>query len=143
MNKSTIMLMVSIITGISALISSIVGIIGTKHYRSQLILQFFQEIEDKEFIRIRKDAYQQKLTQPKDEDASYVINFFHKWGQMTRFRYFPIKVFNSASGIAVIRLYNLLRPYILETRKNNKLYAAHFEWLYNKIRKKYKFDDTI
>lgn len=143
MNNTNISIIISVITSIAALITSIVGIIGTKNYRSQAVFQFFKEIEDEKFIAIRKEAYQQAITQPKDERASYVINFFHKWGHMTRLHYLPLKVFNSASGIAVIRLYNLLRPYILENRKYNKLYAENFEWLYNQIRRKYKFDDTI
>ena len=133
----------SLITGVAALITGIISIINTRSYRSQTICKFFEEIEAKEFIAKRKEIYNTDNIDPQSEDAAYVINFFHKWGQMVKLRYLPLKVFKSASRIAVIRLYNKLRPIILTHRQNNKLYAENFEWLYNRIRTKYKFDDII
>lgn len=134
-------LIISIITSIATLITSLATFISARKYHSQAVQQFFTEIGDKDFIKIRKAIYNQNTFKPQDEEASFVINFYNKWGHMTKLRYLPLKIFNSSNGIAVIRFYNRLYPNIIENRQKNKLYAQNFEWLYNKIRKKYKFED--
>jgi len=73
--------------------------------------------------------------------VSFVSNFFHQWGLLAKNRYLPIWVFESASGVAVYRLFEYSREIIDEYRKTkNPFYAENFEWLYNKIKKTYRYE---
>ena len=47
-------------------------------------------------------------------------------------KYLPFWVFKSASGHAVIRLYEGLREMIEIRRVDNPEYAEYFEWIYRK-----------
>lgn len=70
---------------------------------------------------------------------SYISNFFHQWGLLTKHRYLPLWVFQSSSGISVYRLYNASREVIDTYRKtSNPFYGEYFEWLYLKVYKTYK-----
>lgn len=53
---------------------------------------------------------------------------------MVKKKYLPLGVFESASGYAVIRLYEGLQEMIEERRKDNEKYGEYFEWLYYKIK---------
>lgn len=65
---------------------------------------------------------------------------------MVKKKYLPIWVFEDSSGFAIVKLYRILSHYIDEKRVDNPYYAVHFQWLANKIERKYKkivneFDD--
>lgn len=71
--------------------------------------------------------------------VSHVTNFYTHWGLMVKRKQLPFWMFYdkktgiTASGIAVARTFNRLKPTIQYIRLKNKKYAEYYEWLYNKI----------
>jgi len=61
---------------------------------------------------------------------------------MVKKKYLPFWVFKSASGYAVIRLYEGLQEMIEIRRVDNPEYAEYFEWIYRKCRKVLKCSEA-
>lgn len=111
-----------------------------KTYNSQMALTFFTEVEEERFIEIRKKLYNSiNLDDVSSQEKAYVINFFHKWGEMAKLGYLSLEVFNSSSGYAMIRLYKILEEEIEKNKEEskNEQYADSFKWLYNEVKTKY------
>ena len=129
---SLILSIIGAITGVSGMV---VGILGVVRSRYQTVSEFFSAVEKPEFIRARGAVYAAKEFAVGDENAAYVINFFHHWGLMAKKHYLPMWVFDGASGAGAVRLYERLEPHINRLRDKNgdKRYAEYFEWLCKKI----------
>ena len=84
---------------------------------------------------IIKQEYDVKIDK-NDIAAGNIVSFFRFWGIMVKKKYLPLWVFESASGYAVIRLYEGLQPMIEERRQDNEKYGEYFEWLYYKIKRR-------
>lgn len=128
---------VAILSGISGVL---VGFASIRISNLGAVKEYFQQGDDKDQIEARKNLYKKfdegiKI-EPDDKDASLVISFFHFWGLMVKKKYLPFLVFKSASGHAVIILYEGLQPMIQERRRKSPDYAEYFEWLYLKCKKK-------
>lgn len=128
---------VAILSGISGIL---VGIASIRISNLGAVKEYFQQGDAKEYAEARKNLYQKfdagiKINKD-DRDASNVISFFHFWGMMVEKKYLPIWAFESASGQAVIRLYEGLQDMIKERRRDNPNYGEYFEWLYRKCKSK-------
>lgn len=133
-----------IITGLAGMI---VGILSYSHNKIDALNLFFDYDKDKEFLEGRKIVYnlseKQLVTERSSRDVrnrvSCVVNAFQRWGLLVKHRQLPFWVFYckktgiTASGIAVIRTYNKLKPTIKYFRNKNPKYAENYEWLYQKI----------
>jgi len=156
---------VAIISGISGVL---LGLSSTKTSQLESVRTFFEKSDSTEYMKARKALYTYKkyleetsidLFDPKfnmkfiwdsnesvvlvKEDImkyiSYICNFYHLWGLLTKKGFLPLWVFESSSGISVCILYDLSKPVIDYHRKNrNPFYAENFEWLYHKIKIKFK-----
>lgn len=156
---------VAIITGISG---GVLGIVSLRTANLENVREYFQTGDTKEMIYNRSVLYEFKasnksLYEPdfflkhydinnnpsnlkmKDIELSVskISSFFHLWGLLAKKGYLPLWVFESASGIAVCRLYYASIEVINNKRKKNPLYAENFEWLTNKIIEKYQFDEEL
>ena len=128
---------VAILSGISGIL---VGIASIRISNLGAVKEYFQQGDAKEYTEARKNLYRKfddgiKIDK-NDKDASNVISFFNFWGMMVEKKYLPIWVFESASGQAVIRLYEGLQDMIKERRRDNPNYGEYFEWLYRKCKSK-------
>ena len=128
---------VAILSGISVIL---VGAASIRISNLGSVQEYFQQGDSKEYTEARRKLYnkidkKQKIDKD-DLDAAIVVSFFHFWGLMVKKHYLPIWVFESASGYAVIRLYEGISGMIEERRKENSQYAEYFEWLYKKVKKK-------
>lgn len=128
---------VAILSGISGIL---VGAASIRISNLGAVQEYFQQGDSKEYTEARRRVYdkiqkKQKIDK-EDIDAGIVVSFFHFWGLMVKKHYLPVWVFESASGYAVIRLYEGITDMIEERRKDNPQYAEYFEWLYKKVKKK-------
>ena len=135
---------VAILSGISGIL---VGAASIRISNLGAVEEYFQQGDSKEYTEARRKIYikidqKQKIEQDY-LDAAIVVSFFHFWGLMVKKKYLPAWVFDSASGYAVIRLYEGLSDMIIERRKKNPEYAQYFEWLYIKTKKKLKYTPVI
>lgn len=147
-----------VIIGLSSLRSAQLGSINDyftsgdtkefKHARGILYTYALQysnngiSVFNKDFKLQHHDIDKKPIVLYKDDvisTISYISNFFHQWGLLTKHRYLPLWVFQSSSGISVYRLYNASREVIDTYRKtSNPFYGEYFEWLYLKVYKTYK-----
>jgi hypothetical protein len=122
---------------ITGSIGAIISIWGMIDGRMKVVSEYYSFDRGIEVINARKFIYEmEKETVSYDPQISLIISFYHYWGMMAKRRYLPFFVFDSASGRAVVMLYEKLLPTINAHRKDNKQYAEYFEWLYNKIKKR-------
>lgn len=106
---------VAILSGISGIL---VGAASIRISNLGAVEEYFQQGDSKEYTEARRKIYvkieqNQKIEQD-DPDVAAVVSFFHFWGLMVKKRYLPAWVFESASGYAVIRLYEGLSDVIIE-----------------------------
>lgn len=129
----------SVIGAITGIIGLIISLIGMQKSRYDVVSEFLSQIEDSEFIKIRKYVYNEALEE-NDPKAASIVNFFHHWGLMVKKHYLPIWVFDGATGNGMLRLFEKVKPYIENNRKrnNDKEYAQYFEWLCGKVEKRKK-----
>ena len=124
---------VAILSGISAIL---VGVASIRISNLGAVKEYFQQGDNKEYTTARHNLYKKfdenVPIDPNDADASNTVSFFHFWGLMVKKKYLPFWVFKSASGHAVIRLYEGLREMIEIRRVDNPEYAEYFEWIYRK-----------
>ena len=134
---------VAILSGISAIL---VGIASIRISNLGAVKEYFQQGDNKEYTTARHNLYKKfdenVPIDPNDADASNTVSFFHFWGLMVKKKYLPFWVFKSASGYAVIRLYEGLQEMIEIRRVDNPEYAEYFEWIYRKCRKVLKCSEA-
>lgn len=135
---------IGVITGISGMI---VSILGFYHNRIDALNLYFSYDRDKDFIKSRKLVYNLKhgavIDEKCDEDTSItlacLINAYQHWGMLLKHKQLPFWIFYNkktgvtASGIAVIRTYNKLRPTIAYFKMKNPKYADSYTYLYDRI----------
>ncbi|WP_390607273.1 acyltransferase [Dorea longicatena] len=130
---------VAILSGISGVL---IGVASIRISNMGAVKEYFQQGDSLENVAARKEIYCKINNNIKidknDVAAGSIISFFHFWGLMVKKKYLPLWVFESASGYAVIRLYEGLQEMIEERRKDNEKYGEYFEWLYYKIKKRLK-----
>ena len=98
---------VAILSGISGVL---IGVASIRISNMGAVKEYFQQGDSLENVA-----------------AGSIISFFHFWGIMVKKKYLPLWVFESASGYAVIRLYEGLQEMIEERRKDNEKYGEYFE----------------
>lgn len=145
-----------IIVGIASIIIGIVGLIisilNFRRNRLEVLNQYFSYAREKEIVYGKRLIYNSSSQEIEDMKKDFpkrvpdtvveVINFYHHWGYMIKLRDLPLTLFYdrktgiTASGIAVIRTFDILSPIIGCYRKKNSKYAEYYEYLYNKINKK-------
>ena len=136
---------VNIVAILSGVTGILVGVASIRISNLGAVEEYFQQGDAKEQTEARRKIYVlinngQKIDK-NDVDAATVIAFFHFWGLMVKKHYLPIWVFESASGYAVIKLYEGLLGMIGERRQDNPEYAQYFEWLYVKVKKKLNINE--
>lgn len=144
--------LIIIIVSILALIISVAGFfiscLNYKHDQFEYINSFFEHMLDHDFVEARKFVYNMELNKCIKLDSSdkeqynvaMITNTYHHWGLLLIHKQLPLWIFYdkknglTSSGIAVIRLYNKLRPTIEYRRNNGNLeYAKFFEKLYDRL----------
>lgn len=171
--SNTLQLIVSLVAIISGVSGVIVGLSSLRATQLDSVRDYFTSGDTEEFITARRIIYTYgkhlenggnnvffknfklpfknknnedvELSKQNVLDAiSFIANFFHQWGLLTKNRYLPLWVFESSSGVAVYRLFEYSKEIIAYHRENNNpFYAENFEWLYNKIKKTYKYEINI
>jgi len=141
-NSTGLQIIVNIVAIVSGASGVIIGLSGFKISSLDAVKEYFQQGDAERFIKARHNIYsvseEGKSIEFENKDASIICSFFHFWGLMVRKKYLPIWVFESASGIAIIRLYDILKDFIDEHRISNPFYAEHFEWLVCSVKRKYR-----
>lgn len=127
-----------IITTLIAGAGLVLAIINFYNSRFTMENEYFRWATSKEMIDARHFVRNSGCLSVEIDCIPELLNFYNYWGMMVRRRHLSVSIFYSASGINVIEMYEKLQKIIEQERKRNKLYAKDFEWLYNKIKKKYK-----
>jgi len=132
--------MLGLIGGITGIVSFIISlsfnIYGVFQNRFQALSEYYSMDRDVEFVKARRKIYNLEENQiSEDASVSMLISMFHFYGLMVKKHRLPFYIFKSASGLAVVKMYDKLKPTISMRRKDNKYYAEYFEWLYNKVKK--------
>ncbi|MEE0856080.1 MAG: hypothetical protein U0L58_02130 [Ruminococcus sp.] len=130
----------SIISAIAAVVSIVGGILSYKNNQFKAVNEFMSKIEDENFIEIKHYIYNNKNFSVVDKNSAILVNFFHHWGLLVKKRYLPLWVFDKATGRGACRLYEKVEPYIKKRREfnNDSSYGEYYEWLYYKLKKRYK-----
>lgn len=133
---------------VTGIISLIITMLGYNRSKFDVINSFFQYMLDSEFIQSRKFIYNLPENTVIDnscsnEEQNYVAivaNTYHHYGLLVEHGQLPLWLFCdkhnklTASGIAVIRMYNKLKPTIKNRRDNGNVeYAMYFESLYDEL----------
>lgn len=135
-----------VITGLTGMI---IGILSYNHNKIDLLNEYFAYAKNTDFIEGKRIIYNlnrgQALTEENTRSdvlnhIACVTNAYQHWGLLVYHKQLPIWIFYdkkvkslTASGITVIRTFNLLRPTINHFRKKSPQYAESYEWLYKKL----------
>ena len=144
---SLIIGIIGVITGVSGMI---VSIRSFYHNRIDALNMYFSYARDSDFIKGRRLVYNLEHNVVIDESCDEIIsitlaclmNAYQHWGMLLKHKQLPFWIFYNrktgvtASGIAVIRTYNKLRPTIDYYRNKNPKYADSYTYLYDRIVKK-------
>ncbi len=136
--------LIGVVTGVSGMI---VSIRSFYHNKIDALNMYFSYDRDKDFIEGRRLVYNLEhgvvLDEQCDKHTSItlacLINAYQHWGMLLKQKQLPFWIFYdkktgiTASGIAVIRTYNKLRPTIAYYKFKNPKYADSYEYLYNRI----------
>ena len=131
----------------TAIVSLIISICNYNYNKIEASSRYFAQARDPFFMEGKNLIYHLKEDDIIDENKSTyistkitcVMNYYHYWGMMVKNKQLPFSVFYdkkngiTASGFAVIRTYNRLKPTITYFRNKNPKYAEFYEWLYNEI----------
>lgn len=130
-------IVLSLFSGLSAIVSIIGGFLSLKHNQFKAVDEFLTKIESTEFIEAKNHVYNSETFDITDQKAAIIVNFFHHWGLLTKKRYLPLWVFKGATGQGANRLYKRLSNYINRRRKlnNDPSYGEYFEWLIKSLQK--------
>jgi hypothetical protein len=114
------------------------------HNKIEAINSFFSNDRDPGFIEARSIVH--LLPEKYDPAAvlkehgsqiAILILSYEQAGILVWKRQLPFYIFSKAGcGVAVVKSYKKLRPYIEHKRTENPLYAKYFEYLCNRIIKK-------
>lgn len=148
MNTSDILALIfGVLGSVTGLIGLFISILSYNHNKIEALNLYFIQARDEFLMEGKKIIYDLAIGQVVDTDyktdtlsrVSHVVNFYHHWGLMVKHKQLPFWIFFdkksciTASGIAVIRTYNRIKPTIIRFRNNNPKYAEYYEWLYNKL----------
>jgi hypothetical protein len=166
--NDTLQYVVGFVAIVSGLSGVLLGLSSTKTSQLESVRTFFEKSDSTEYMKARKalytykehleetqidlfddnfkmdfvwDSHESTILLKDDilKYISYICNFYHLWGLLTKKGFLPLWVFESSSGIGVCILYELSKPVIDYHRNNrNPFYAENFEWLYHKIQIKFK-----
>lgn len=149
----------SVVANLGTLLVGIAGVlIAMAQYRrsrTEATLKFFEDGNSEEHREARKAVYRKSNAEIKniaekwknggtgeDWELTKVISFYDDWGRLVVQHYLPLRTFDGMSGVALIRIYKKLEPYINERRekeakesKNDlyRAYAYYFEELKRKV----------
>ncbi|MCL2811274.1 MAG: hypothetical protein FWD25_05215 [Clostridia bacterium] len=134
---------IGMITGITGMV---MNFLGRKHQNNESVLAYFSSDGNPRYIEARYFIYNmnegaiidEKYEEAARKHVSMITNMFHKWGLLVKHKHLPFWVFVdsgkiTASGLAVVRLYNKLRPTIKYFKEKNDSYAEYFTYLYDRI----------
>ncbi len=135
----------TIITLIISIIALIFSIISFFQSRSAVVRDFFHQGDSAEMKKDRKAIYDidnAKLDKQKtldmliehEREVTNVISFFDFWSLMVKKHYLPKWTFQASSKFVAIKMFDIIKPYIMHRRIDQDEYACHFEWLIGKIR---------
>lgn len=145
----------TIITGIAGIVTSIFAILisasSNKRNRLEVLNQYFSYAREKDIVYGKRLIYNASPNQIEDMKKDFphrvpdtvveVINFYHHWGFMLKLHDLPMFLFYdkktgiTASGIAVIRTFETLKPIIDCYKEKNSRYAEYYKYLYDEINK--------
>lgn len=134
-------LVISIVSGITAIISVFISCFGIVHNRFLAVDKFLTKIEDHNFVDVKKYIYNHNGPfDIDDEQAATIVNFFHHWGMLAKRHYLPMWVFDGATGRGMCRLYQKTKNYIDARRQynNDSSYGEYFEWLNGVVERRLK-----
>lgn len=135
----------TIITLIISFIALIFSIISFFRTRSAVVCDFFKQGDSEALKKDRYAIYSIYNTESDkmkifnkllehEKEVTNVISFYDFWSLMAKKHYLPMWTFQASSKFVAVRIFDMVRPYILYRWENQREYACHFEWLVNKIR---------
>ncbi len=136
-----IITIVGALSGIAALGISLWGVNRYEKKRNQFIAvhKYLSDMASVEMLNAKRNIYKMKKHRwaipISNSSASLVVGQLHHWGLLAKKGYLPMWVFDEGSASGVIRLFNILQPYIFLRRikYNEPTYGSGFEWLYNTL----------
>ncbi len=146
---SEALIIVGILSGVFGIFYSLYS---SRRMTLQTVKAFFEESDSKELSDRRKRLYdlgdKNSVIDKHDEDVRYIIAFYEKWAILLKRFYLPIWVFEGAAGAGVIKQFDILnrkivrdsgelKSYFDDRRVFNQFYGKSFEYLTNRIKKKY------
>lgn len=136
---------VAIASGITSIgIGVMYSILTVKIEKLQAVLQYFESGDSEDEINRRKHIFESDPLNINEDKAVLVSSFFHRWGLLAKKGLLPMWVFDSSSGVSIVRLYDKLDQHIEKKRKSeNPLYAEHFSWLAEKIRVRKSYSNAV
>jgi len=136
-----------IIGAATGIMGIIISVLSYSHNRIEAVNAFFENdraqrvLDARQVVHNLPSGYDPKQLQKEhgNEVAVLIVSYNHA-AILVRKRQLPFWIFKDQSqGFAVMKFYNILRPYIEMNRQNNNpAYATQFEYLYDRVNRIYK-----
>ena len=139
-----IKLLGTIVAIIAGVIGFVLGVLSYRRTKLSAITEFYLRGDSEEIIESKSYVFEKgRKGEPinvYDHIASKLASHYEFWGKMVHQGYLPLKTFDGAAGITMIKAYTILLPMIEERRfLQNSHYAKEFLWMKGRVERKYKF----
>jgi len=139
-------LTLGIIGAVTGLLGIIISLLSYSHNRIEAVNAYFENDRAQSFIDARRIVHNLpntydpiQLQKDHGSEIAVLIISYQQAAILVRKRQLPFWIFKEqASGFAVTKLFDKLRPYIEMRRQDNPAFAKQYEWLYNRIKRIYK-----
>ncbi len=126
----------SVTAGVFAgLFGTLQWLVGVTRERERSIWEaiqtYYTESDSSEFRKYRHSIRDGTAS---EEDKAAFVNFYEKWGRLVRSGYLPLYIFDGASGISIVGLFDQLGDFVRKQKERNPCYADSYDWLVRKIR---------
>ncbi|HEV8069760.1 MAG TPA: hypothetical protein VGP76_18615 [Planctomycetaceae bacterium] len=124
-----------IFAGLVGALQWLVGITRERERSTwEAIRTYYTEGDTPEFRRYRQAIREGTAS---DEDKAAFLNFYEKWGWLVRFGYLPLDIFDGASGVSIVSVFDNLGDFISKRKEHNPRYAQSCRWLVDHIQHSY------
>ena len=130
------------LTGLSGII---ISLFSFYHNRIEAVNAFYANFRNPVFIEARKTIHNlpsnyvpEEILREHGDKIAYIVLSYEQAGILAKKHKLPFWLFTDHStGIAIVRLYEKLQPYILFRREyDNVAYGKQFEYLVERIKRK-------
>lgn len=99
----------------------------------------------KEDFHVKLKEWDKRLNMVNRKDLAMLVDFYDGLGKQVKCGYLPLKVFDGAQAVEIIRLYEKLRMYMFVRSElyeesspgSYRAYGNHFTLLYERIKKRH------